>query len=406
MRPARRRLRNTTRFAVRALLAAGLLFAARGGEFRAQSIAPAADDRAANAPVADALRAGALGATAPVATASAPVAPAGDAFFAPSPFDVVVRVQAADPQAEGRARALAARAKELITFAAIRLDLPAPREVTVLVVSAAPRDEAQARALDLPVLPGWVAGLAEPWRHRILLFLDRLDVAGHDGLSGALAHEAAHLVLNASLPAGVRVPRWYDEGLAMTVERAVSFSDAWQLARMVLVDQPRPLAALDRGFPAQTGAARAAYAQSLSFVSHAQSFALPGAPRRLVLALREGADFDRAFTIAYGVGVGPLEVDWRRGLRDRYVLVPLVVGATIANLALGVLAFAAMIAGRRRHRARMAALPDGEHPEFDERISPGEPPPQNNGGAAGGPGGSRGSGQAGEPGGPGREGRL
>ena len=104
--------------------------------------------------------------------------------------------------------------------------------------------------------------------------------------------------------------------------------------------------------------ARAAYATSLSFLDYAQEGAQRGAPRRLVQALADGADFERAFTIAYGIAPRALEDDWRGSLRGRYVLAPLIFAGTLANIVLGVLALAAVARARSRRRERLLDLPD------------------------------------------------
>jgi hypothetical protein len=281
-----------------------------------------------------------------------------------------VEVRAADHGGERSARELAGVAPRIVEQVALRLALPAPREVLVLVAARAPRDSAEAAALGVPGTPYWAAGLADPRRARILLFADRLDVAGHEGLPGALAHEAAHLVLGTNVPETAEVPRWYDEGLAMLVERDLSWRDAFEIARMVVAGDPPPLSTLAREWPATGAGARAAYAAALSFVGYVQRDAAPGAPRRLVEALRQGADFERAFVIAYGSGTAGSEAAWRGTLGDRYIVLPLVLLGTVANVALGIFALLALAAGHVRRRRRMDALGDDAAPARGEAAGP------------------------------------
>ncbi len=283
-----------------------------------------------------------------------------------------VRVVAADVHADAAARDLAVDAPGIVGRVALRMGLAAPARLEVVVAERAPRTTEEAGALGLASVPYWAAGLAEPARGRILLFGDRLHVLGHDGLRGALAHEAAHLVLHGAVP-GRALPRWFDEGVAMSVERALSWHEAFELARMTVLGDPPRLGTLDDAWPDTGAGARTAYATALSFLDYAQEGTAPGAPRRLVQALADGADFERAFTIAYGTAPRALEDDWRGSLRGRYVLAPLIFAGTLANIVLGLLALVAVTRAGRRRRARLAALPDDPADdviEEDDGVTP------------------------------------
>ncbi|MDH3285593.1 MAG: hypothetical protein OEQ13_12725, partial [Acidobacteriota bacterium] len=201
--------------------------------------------------------------------------------------------------------------------------------------------------------PHWVAGLAQPARGRIVLFVDRALNYPHRGLTGLLAHETSHLVLGANAPPRGRPPRWYDEGLAMVVERDLSIVDALQLARMVLVGRPVAFEELRGGWPSGEPEARSAYVQSFSFVAFAEERAAPAAPRRLVDALRAGERFDRAFELAYGAPLWLVHLDWQKSISWRYLTIPLIVAGTVINGSIGALALLAFAATRRRRRRRL-----------------------------------------------------
>ncbi len=280
-----------------------------------------------------------------------------------------VTVVAAGPEAVFLAHEMTDVAPAIVERAARRLGLPAPENVLVVVAAEAPRTRDAAARLGLADVPYWSAGIAEPFRGRIVLFADRLALAGHEGLPGALAHEAVHIILGGAIPAGTAVPRWYDEGLAMLVERETSLRDAWELARMVVQGDPPPLRALARDWPGSSGGARAAYAEALSFMSFAQDSAAPGAPRRLVQELNAGAGFELAFARAYGADAATLEINWRASLRRRYFVTPLIVAGALANASFGVLALLAAIAARRRRARRLRELEAEEvwsEPDHDE----------------------------------------
>ncbi len=299
----------------------------------------------------------------PAALAAAPAGlPAAARADAPPTPAAHVRVVATTPALEARAQALAAKAPAIVARAARRLFLPPPAEIEILVAAAVPPPDAhQPDALEPP--RPWVGGWADTSASRIVLYADRTPRYPHEGLEGLLAHEAAHLILAGSLPAGRRVPRWYSEGLAMLAERDVSWRDALTLARTELLSAPIPLDALDRRWPATGGQAAAAYAQVLSMLSFAERNAPPASPRRLIEALRNGLDFDRAFTAAYGRSPAQTWHAWRRSLRWRYRILPIVVAAGLAPALIGMLALAASAVAFRRRARQYADLERREREE-------------------------------------------
>jgi hypothetical protein len=287
----------------------------------------------------------------------------GLASFSPSlpesaeqTWNARIRVIATDESVAGRAAALERNAPLIFGRCAERLGLPLPERIEILLAPSSPRDRLEAERLGIAVPPVWAAGLAIPSKGQIVIFADRVGTYPHEGLPGVLAHEASHLVLGGALEAGQRVPRWYDEGLAMVVERELSLVDAVELARLLVFGEPLPLAAIDRGWPREGALARRAYAQSLSIVSLAEETAAPGAAGRTVRALGEGVPFDRAFTRAYGVSPRVVEALWRDRLRQRLLIRPLLVLAALAQGAMGVLAILAWIRVRRRKRLRLEKM--------------------------------------------------
>lgn len=271
-------------------------------------------------------------------------------------WNAQIRVVATSESAEGRAAALERSAPLIFAHCSERLGLPPPERVEVLIAPRSPRDRLEAERLGIAVPPVWAAGLAIPSQGRIVIFADRVGTYPHEGLPGVLAHEASHLVLGGALGQGQRLPRWYDEGLAMVVERELSLVDAVELARLLVFGEPLPLASLDRAWPREGALARRAYAQSLSIVSLAEETTSPGAAGRLVRALDEGLSFDRAFTRAYGVSPGVVEALWRDRLRQRLLIRPLLVLAAVAQGAMGVLAILAWLRVRRRKRLRLEKM--------------------------------------------------
>ena len=248
------------------------------------------------------------------------------------------------------------RAPRLFREVSRRLDLRSPSPVTILVAARRPTTVEASRKLGLRRVPRWAAGVADGERRRIVLFGNHLDGYPHRDLNGLIAHEASHLILHAALPAGEDVPRWFDEGLAMVVERDLSVYDAFQLARLSLLSGPFPLDAIDESWPSDGASARLAYAQSFGLVAFADELSGGGAPRRMVAAMRQGQPFDRAFERAYGVRPAILERLWRDRLTDRVWRIPIYVLGGLLNAAMGLLAVVAVVKVRRVRRRRLAEM--------------------------------------------------
>jgi len=284
-----------------------------------------------------------------------------------------VRVVAAAPMWEPLAKQIAREAPGVVTRVAVRLDLPPPPEMLVVVTGDPPRTAAEEQRLGLDGVPPWAAGIAEASTGRIVLFAREAASYPHRDTNGLLAHEATHVLLEASVPRGVRIPRWYHEGLALSVERSTSLEDALELAWSLAWSRPLPLLALEEGWPAGEVDARAAYAQALSMVAMAERHAPPGGARRLVVRLRAGDPFDRAFTIAYGLDPEILASLWYREARWRYLIRPAFWAALSFNGLLGTLALVAVLVGRERRRRRMAEWAERERLETVDY--PDGPPP-------------------------------
>jgi hypothetical protein len=288
-----------------------------------------------------------------------------------------VRVVAAAPAWEAQAKQIAVEAPAVVTRVARRLDLPPPPEMLVVVTGDPPRTAAEEQRLGLEGVPPWAAGIAEASTGRIVLFVREAASYPHRDTNGLLAHEVTHVLLEASVPRGARIPRWYHEGLALSSERATSLEDALELAWSLAWSRPLPLLALQDDWPAGETDARAAYAQALSMVTMAEQHAPPGGARRLVTRLRAGEPFDRAFTIAYGLDPEILASLWYREARWRYLVRPAFWAALSFNGLLGALGLVAVVVARQRRRRRMAEWTERERLEtvdYGDEPPPSSPP--------------------------------
>ncbi|UCF68152.1 MAG: hypothetical protein JSV80_02305 [Acidobacteriota bacterium] len=290
----------------------------------------------------------------------------------PERSSIAIEVVATTPALEAKARRLARDAPAVLKRVSDRLQLEPPPRVLVLLAPSVPTTRLEKDQLGVGDVPVWSAGIAQPRRGRVVLFADRFGVYPHLGLTGLLAHEATHIVFGFHLTEGASVPRWYEEGLAMVVERDLSIYDALELTRLVILGEPLPLERLSHSWPSDASFARTAYAESLSFVSMAEENAPPGAARRLTFGLAEGQGFARAFERAYGLSPEALEYLWRKRLRWRYLTIPIVVAGATINGLIAFLVVTASVLARRRRRLLLEEWErtEGPAPPLDQLVTP------------------------------------
>jgi hypothetical protein len=99
--------------------------------------------------------------------------------------------------------------REQLATALARVGLSIPPQIRVTLIA---EDDLRTRAI-----PVWIVGLASGQRD-IAIFPERIGSYPYDSLESVVWHEVVHLALAAQ--AGHRpLPRWFHEGVAMSVER-------------------------------------------------------------------------------------------------------------------------------------------------------------------------------------------
>jgi hypothetical protein len=149
----------------------------------------------------------------------------------------------------------------------------------------------------LPPLPEYVAGVAFPERGEIFIFRSQLGSYPFGSLEQVYAHEISHIYLYRA--AGYRMPRWFDEGVAMRVSGEWGGKDDFYLALALprIAYREFDLVALENDFGGTEGASRSSYAVSRAFVR--DIFRSQGEMRQFVVLLREKGSFNEAFTLYF-----------------------------------------------------------------------------------------------------------
>jgi len=268
---------------------------------------------------------------------AAPVAGQGLTVDAPPPLEWAAnRVTGADWPQLGEALTLAG------------LSLPATIQVTLIA-----EDDARAART-----PRWIVGVARA-PSRITIFPERTTSYPYGSLESVVRHEVAHLALSARA-GGQDLPRWFHEGVAVSVEGGWGMTDQVRLLGAI-ASEPR-IEEVGRlfGTGEQPDSARA-YLLATALVDHIRGrhgAAIPGA---VAARVAEGVPFARAFAIQTGETVDEATAGaWEGYLRWTHRILVIVNPSSVwtAILMLAVTAFVA----QRRRRARRRQRWEEEEP--------------------------------------------
>ena len=133
----------------------------------------------------------------------------------------------------------------------------------------------------------------------------------------AMAHEMAHLVVHQATMNGygVSLPTWMDEGLAMYAEGPLAAGFASVLDSAVREGRLDSVQSLASSFPADTGAAYLAYAESYSLVDYLLE--KHGGQEKMLEylgAIRGGSGYEDALLAVYGLSPAALDALWKSHL--------------------------------------------------------------------------------------------
>jgi hypothetical protein len=205
-------------------------------------------------------------------------------------------------------------------------------------------------------LPEWSAAFAAP-RSNVIVVRSPKDVGSAAEFGKTFTHEYAHLVIHNVVDHEL-LPRWFNEGMASYL------AGQWGLGRsaaLLWAAARSKLLRLDRiayRFPAKTGRARLAYAQSYVAVEFlVQNYGWNGV-ERLLRRTAEIGSFDLAFTETLGVRVIEFEYAYLYFLKKRYRSFRLIVETFPFWSLVTILFLIAYIVKRLRARRRLASLGD------------------------------------------------
>jgi hypothetical protein len=226
------------------------------------------------------------------------------------------------------------------TLEAAGLRLP-HRIHTTLVASD---DERVAR------IPQWVVGLASGGEY-VLIFPERIGPYPYDSLESVMRHEIVHLALNGRA-GGRPLPRWFHEGVAVTLESGWSTRDEFRLL-LAALDPPSmaDIAALfaSDAYPDTTQA----YLLSAALVDEIRVRHGGAAIGEICAGVASGLSFEAAFASVTGESMDAAADRAWRGHRRLSRWVPVITSPSAAwTLILGLAGVAFVVRLRRVRELR------------------------------------------------------
>lgn len=218
-------------------------------------------------------------------------------------------------------------------------------------------EDSEAARMSGPEVAGYALGRAS----LVVLFPTRSPRYPHDTLEDVLRHEVAHVLVDRAA-GGREVPRWFNEGLAMAIERPWGLQDRSRLVWELAAGPRLSLREIDALFSGPGSSRARGYSLSAAVVRDLIAHHGGDAPARVLRLVRDGASFDDAVSTVAGRPLGAVEDAFWDGQRVWTVWVPLVTSDHIFWIVVILLA-ALAVWRRRRQSAAIRRRWDEEAPE-------------------------------------------
>jgi hypothetical protein len=211
-------------------------------------------------------------------------------------------------------------------------------------VILAPENSEFARSVD-----AWIAGFASGGSALVVLFPARSPGYPDNTIEDVLRHEVAHVLIWRAA-GGRPVPRWFNEGLAMDVERDRRFQDQTELFYQLVRGDETDLHHLDSLFSGTQNHQIRAYSLAGAFVRDVLEQYGSTAAKAILARMRQGSSFDEAFVDVTGVSPSTAESQFWNRQRIWTSWIPILSSSTTLWLAITLLAILAVYMRRRRNR--------------------------------------------------------
>ena len=216
-------------------------------------------------------------------------------------------------------------------------------------------------------LPEWGGGGALG-RDTIVIPVDRASAFYRSDIERIIVHEMVHCALNRAWGI-LRIPRWFHEGMAMTLAGEVRFEEQVTLSRAIVLRALVPLDSIEYLNRFSFSRAQIAYCQchfAMQFLLAAYGFDLIP---ELLSASRATRRFDTACLRVFGLSVKELDALLRNEMTKRYRLFFLITDYSFLWIGILLLAAAAFVATRIRNSKKRQAMEREESEDlYDDSV--------------------------------------
>ncbi len=168
----------------------------------------------------------------------------------------------------------------------------------------------------------WIAGHADPALGVVMVVIEP-GAEQSITLEQRIPHELLHVMLYRAVGAGYHnIPAWLNEGMATLVEIYPSPDFDRVLKDAASSNDLIPLSTLCASFPADTGQAFLAYAESRSFTNYLHKKYGSSGLLKLATTYVDGVDCDRGTELAFGLPLSNLEAKWRSSILGQNAWLP------------------------------------------------------------------------------------
>ena len=195
----------------------------------------------------------------------------------------------------------------------------------------------------------WIAGFAVGESNLVVIFPARSPSYPSRTLDDVVRHEIAHVLIRRAA-GGEPVPRWFNEGLSMVVERERRFADQTQLLYQLMSGSRTSLDQIDRLFSGGQNDQTRGYALAGAFVHDLLERYGSDSGAEILMRVRRGAAFNDAVRETTGATLGAMEAEFWKRQRIWTTWLPIIGSSTTLWLAVTFLALLAIYRRRRRNR--------------------------------------------------------